>query len=287
MDAPGALRGRAATGPGRPGPNLLDALRWASGGWTVLVFGFLYLPILLLVVYSFNASRLNVRWTGFTVDWYRRLFENTEILAAFQNSLVIALATTAVATLLGTLGAWLLHRYRFPFVATIGLLIFVPMVVPEVLMGVSLRMLFATLNGWIGHPEFGHVTVAIAHVTFCFPFVVLAVQARLDGIDPHLEEAAQDLGAPPVRAFLLVIVPYLMPAIVSGALMTFTLSMDEYIVTLFTTSAESQTLPIKVYGMVRKGLNPQLNALSTLFIVATFLLVVLSDWFARAGARRR
>jgi len=266
----------------RPGSNLLDYLRWASSGWTALVFLFLYLPILLLVVYSFNASKLNVRWKGFTLDWYGKLFENTEILAAFQNSMIIAGVTTVVATLLGTLGAWLLHRYRFPFVATIGLLIFIPMVVPEVLMGVSLRVLFASAG-----IEFGYLTVAIAHITFCFPFVVIAVQARLDGIDPHLEEAAQDLGAPPMKAFLLVIVPYLMPAIISGALMSFTLSMDEYIVTLFTTGSQSQTLPIKVYGLAKKGLNPQLNALSTLFILATFALVVLSEFFSRAGVRRK
>jgi len=282
MEAQTAMEEQGTPVRNRPGSNLLDYLRWASSGWTALVFLFLYLPILLLVVYSFNASKLNVRWKGFTLDWYGKLFENTEILAAFQNSMIIAGVTTVVATLLGTLGAWLLHRYRFPFVATIGLLIFIPMVVPEVLMGVSLRVLFASAG-----IEFGYLTVAIAHITFCFPFVVIAVQARLDGIDPHLEEAAQDLGAPPMKAFLLVIVPYLMPAIISGALMSFTLSMDEYIVTLFTTGSQSQTLPIKVYGLAKKGLNPQLNALSTLFILATFALVVLSEFFSRAGVRRK
>jgi len=268
--------------PGRPGPNLLDCVKWVSGGWTALVFLFLYLPILLLVVYSFNDTKWNVVWQGFTTRWYAELLENEDLLRAFKNSLGIGAATTVVATLLGTLGAWLLHRFRFPFVATIGLLIFIPMVVPEVLMGVSLRLLFAAVG-----MDFGYVTVTIAHITFCFPFVVIAVQARLEGIDPNLEEAAQDLGATPIKAFLLVIVPYLMPAIISGALMCFTLSMDEYIVTLFTTGAESQTLPIKVYGLAKKGLSPELNALSTVFIVATFLLVVLSELLSRRGVRRK
>ena len=246
------------------------------GTWTAAVFAFLYIPILLLVVYSFNDSRLNLQWVGFTTKWYGLLFQNDVLIRAFQNSLIVAFATTALSVFIGTTAAWLLYRYKFPAQQALGLLIFIPMVMPEVLMGVSLLVLFVN----IGLP-LGYTTLIIAHTTFCFPFVLVGVQARLQGLDPALEEAALDLGATPLKAFRLVIVPYLMPAIVAGALMAFTLSFDEYIVTIFTSGAESQTLPLKVYGMVRVGLNPQLNALSTLFIAATALLVIASQIFSR------
>ena len=246
------------------------------GGWTVAVFAFLYLPIALLVVYSFNDSKLNLYWAGFTTKWYGMLFGNEVLLRAFQNSLIVATTTTALSVVIGTSAAWLLYRYRFPAQQTLGLLIFIPMVMPEVLMGVSLLVLFVSL----GIP-LGYTTLIIAHTTFCFPFVLVGVQARLQGIDASLEEAAMDLGATPLKAFWLVIIPYLLPAIVAGALMSFTLSFDEYIVTIFTSGADSQTLPLKVYGMVRVGLNPQLNALSTLFIAATAVLVIASQVFTR------
>lgn len=260
------------------------------GGWTALVLVFLYLPIILLVVYSFNASELSAVWTGFSLEWYGRLWNNGPLIAALKNSLIIASVTTLLSVALGTLGAWLLFRYRFPALRTLGTLIFIPMVVPEVIMGVSLLILFAAagglLNQWLAGvigAEFGlgYATVIIAHTTFCFPFVLVAVQARLAGVDPHLEEAALDLGAPPWKAFWLVMVPYLLPAIISGALMSFTLSMDEYIVTVFTTGPHSQTLPIKIFGLAKKGLDPSLNALSTVFVVATIVLVVLAEYIRK------
>ncbi len=266
--------------------KLREVKRWLSGPrlqssffglWTLLVFAFLYIPILLLVVFSFNASKLNIRWEGFTTQWYDALFSNKTLVVAFQNSLIVACVTTVLATTLGTIGAWMLHRYRFPFQRAIGLLIFVPMVMPEVLMGVSLLVLFVQLL----NIPLGFTTLVIAHTTFCFPFVLVGVQARLQGIDPFLEEAAMDLGATPVQAFWKVIVPYLMPAIVSGALMSFTLSLDEYIVSVFTTGAQTQTLPLKVFGMAKVGLNPQLNALSTLFILGTMGIVICSQLISR------
>jgi spermidine/putrescine transport system permease protein len=247
--------------------------------WTAGVFAFLYIPILLLVVFSFNSSRLNIRWEGFSLQWYEALFSNKVLITAFQNSLVVASFTTVLSTLLGTVGAWMLYRYRFPFQRALGLLIFIPMVMPEVLMGVSLLVLFVQ---FLNLP-LGFTTLVIAHTTFCFPFVLVGVQARLQGLDPFLEEAAMDLGATPVQAFWRVIVPYLMPAIVSGALMSFTLSLDEYIVSVFTTGSQSQTLPLKVYGMAKVGLNPQLNALSTLFIAATFAFAVAGQFL---GSRK-
>jgi spermidine/putrescine transport system permease protein len=257
-------------------PSGATIQHWFFGGWTALVFAFLYIPILLLIVFSFNESKLGIRWTGFTTKWYGVLLENKVLLGAFQNSLVVAGATTLLATTFGTIGAWLLFRYRFPWRRTLGLLIFIPMVIPEVLMGSSLMALFVQAG-----VDFGFTTMIIAHTTFCFPFVLVGVQARLEGIDPFLEEAAMDLGATPVLAFWKVIVPYLLPAIVAGALMSFTLSFDEYIVSLFLTDAASQTLPLKVYGMAKKGLSPELNALSTLFVAATLLLVVATQFIKK------
>ncbi len=255
------------------GPQLQQ---WLFGGWTALVFAFLYIPIILLIVFSFNESKLGIRWTGFTTKWYGALIENEALIHAFQNSLIVAVFTTLFATLLGTIGAWLMFRYRFPARRALGLLIFIPMVMPEVLMGVSLMALFVQVKF-----SLGYAAMIIAHTTFCFPFVLVSVQARLEGLDPALEEAAMDLGATPIQAFWKVIVPYLMPAIISGALMSFTLSFDEYIVSVFLTDASSQTLPLKVYGMAKKGLSPELNALSTLFVFGTLLLVLASQLIQR------
>ncbi len=252
----------------------------------MLVFLFLYLPIVLLIVYSFNASDFISVWGGFSLEWYRKLFDNGPVMDAVKNSLIVAIPTTAISVVLGTVGAWLLYRYRFPGMRALGTLIFIPMVIPEVIMGVSLLILFSVvsepLNAWLAtfsELEFGrgYLTIIISHATFCFPFVLVAVQARLAGVDPNLEEAAMDLGAPPLKAFWLVMVPYLLPAIISGALMSFTLSMDEVIVTFFVTGPESQTLPIKIFGMAKKGLDPSLNAISTVFVVATAALVLAAE----------
>ena len=242
------------------------------GGWMALVLVFLYLPILLLVAYSFNASKLNIVWTGFTWKWYGQLAENEPLIASLKNSLLVAAVTTVCSVILGTLGAWLLHRYRYPARRALDTLIFIPMAAPEIIMGISLLILFASL-----HFSLGFATVIISHITFCFPFVLVTVQARLHGLDPSLEEAALDLGATPLQAFWKVIVPYLLPAIVAGSLMAFTLSMDEVIVTFFVYGPGSVTLPVKIFGLAKIGLNPMLNALSALFIVATAVLVVASE----------
>jgi spermidine/putrescine transport system permease protein len=253
-------------------PSGLKIVRWLLGGWTAAVFVFLYLPIAVLVVYSFNSSRLNIVWEEFTLGWYAQLWGNGPLITAARNSLVIAGITTVISVILGTGGAWLLHRYRFRMVRGIQTLVAIPMVMPEILMGISLLILFTTAG-----TKLGFTTVIIGHVTFSFPFVLVAVQARLQGLDPALEEAALDLGATPWRAFRFVILPYLRPAIIAGGLMAFTLSMDELIVTFFTRSAASVTLPIQIFGMARVGLNPMLNALSAIFVVATVAFVLFSD----------
>jgi spermidine/putrescine transport system permease protein len=244
--------------------------------WTGLVFVFFYLPIAILILFSFNESRLNIVWTGFTLDWYAALWRDSVLVRAAKNSLIVATATTVISVVLGTAGAWLLNRYRYRGASFLETLVFLPMIVPEVILGVSLLILFVTID-----LKLGYTTIVISHVTFCFPFVMAAVQARLAGLDPSLEEAALDLGATPFQAFTKVMVPYLMPAIVSGALMSFTLSLDELIVTYFTASAGTRTLPLEIFGRVKKGLDPSLNAISTVFILVTVGAVVLTETLRR------
>jgi len=256
----------------------LRATRTLLGGWTAATMVFLYLPIAILIGFSFNTSRLNILWEGFTLEWYRAVWSDAVLVRSLQNSLYVAAVTTVLSVALGTAGAWLLHRYRFPGVRLWQTLIYVPMLVPEVIMGVSLLILFVVMQ-----LELGYTSIIISHVTFCFPFVLVAVQARLAGLDPALEEAAMDLGATPSVAFRKVLVPYLMPAIVSGALMSFSLSLDELIVTYFTASAGSRTLPLEIFGRVKKGLDPTLNAISTVFILFTVVLVVSTELLKRRG----
>jgi spermidine/putrescine transport system permease protein len=244
--------------------------------WTGLVFLFFYLPIAVLVLFSFNQSKLNVVWTGFTLDWYAKLWNDTVLIRALQNSLIVAGGGTAISLVLGTAGGWLLHRYRYRAGATLQTLVFLPMIVPDVILGVSLLILFVTIG-----LQLGYTTIVISHVTFCFPFVMAAVQARLAGLDPGLEEAALDLGATPVQAFTKVLVPYLMPAILAGGLMAFTLSLDELIVTWFTASAGTRTLPLEIFGRVKKGLDPSLNAISTVFIVVTVAALAITEALRR------
>jgi len=242
------------------------------GVWTGFVLLFFYLPIAVLVLFSFNQSKLNIVWTGFTFDWYASLWHDTVLVRALQNSLIVAGFTTLISLVLGTAGAWLLYRYRYRAASVLETLAFLPMIVPEVILGVSLLILFVTIGF-----QLGYTTIVISHVTFCFPFVMASVQARLAGLDPALEEAALDLGATPLQAFTKVLVPYLMPAIVSGGLMSFTLSLDELIVTYFTASAGTRTLPLEIFGRVKKGLDPSLNAISTVFIAVTVLALFITE----------
>jgi spermidine/putrescine transport system permease protein len=275
-------------------PSGMRLINLLCGWWTVVVFAFLYIPIVLLIVYSFNTSRLNVNFEGFTLDWYREMWANDGIRRALGNSVKIAAWTTLSAVVLGTTGAWLLYRYKYRFKRLWETLLFIPMAIPEIIMGVSLLILFSAVGpslnrgldalfGVTESPRFGlgFLTVVISHITFCFPFVLVAVQARLADVDPSLEEAAMDLGATPLQAFIKVMVPYMMPAIVSGALMSFTLSMDEVLVTYFVNGPESKTLPLEIYDNVKKGLNPMLNAVSALFIVVTALVVVIAEKLRR------
>lgn len=245
-----------------------DSLDRAARAWTAVVLLFLHLPIAVLVAWSFNASRLAITWDGFSTRWYAEAWRDAGLMRALGNSLWIAGWTTLLAVALGTAAALLLERFRFRGARALEALLLLPMVAPEVVIGASLLSLFAAIG-----LELGFLTVVVSHVTFCIPFVAVAVRARLVSLDPAIEEAALDLGATPATAIGRVVLPLLGPAILSGALMAFALSLDELVVTWFTAGAGSRTLPLEIYGRVRKGLDPSLNALSTVLVAASVLLV--------------
>lgn len=286
-------------------PQGMNLVNWLIGGWTGVIVVFLYLPIALLIAFSFNKSALNIRWEGFTTQWYEAVITNKpesleevspanrrrimgqvpKLRMAVWNSVMVAGISTVLSVGLGTAGAWLMYRYRFPLSRLVNTMVAVPMIIPEIIMGVSLLILFASLRRYYQGFELGLLTVVLAHVTFCFPYVLITVQARLAGLDPSLEEAALDLGATPVRAFRLVIVPFLLPAIVSGGLMSFTLSLDDFVVTYFCKGASFDTLPLQVYGSLKTGLNPTLNVVSTFLIIGTALLVVAAEWVRQRSVK--
>lgn len=245
--------------------------------YSIAVLIFLYLPILVLIVFSFNQSRFNASWTGFTWDWYLSLFKNREVLKALTNSLIVATVATIASTLMGTLAAIGLHKNKIRFRSAVDGLIYLPIIIPEIVMGLSLLLLFSQLQ-----IPLGRTTIIIAHITFCVSFVIITVSARLEGMGKQLDEAAQDLGATPFQTFRYVTLPLIMPGILAGALMAFTLSIDDFVISFFVAGPGADTLPLYIYGMVKRGITPEINALSTVMIVVTMILVILAD---RVGAK--
>ncbi|MFN4017321.1 MAG: ABC transporter permease [Reyranella sp.] len=255
--------------------------RFAFG---MLAFGyaFLYLPIALVIVYSFNESRLVTVWSGFSLKWWHALFANEAMLEAAWLSLRIALVSATGAALLGLAAGYALARApRFPGRALFGSLVVAPMVMPEVVMGISMLLLFVGAERLFGGPDRGFLTIAIAHTTFSVAFVAIVVQARLADFDRSLEEAAMDLGATPWTTFRTVTLPLIAPAVGSGWLLAFTLSLDDLILTQFVAGAQSQTLPMRVYSSVRLGVDPQINVLATLVVTIAASALILSGWLTR------
>jgi len=235
---------------------------------TALVLLFLYIPILVLVLYSFNDARFSVRWDHASLKWYRRLLHEREIWHALRNSLLIAVTATLTSTVLGTTAALALHRYRSRLQKVHYGLVYAPLMVPDILAGMSLLLLFVACG-----IQLGMSTIYVAHVTFCVSYVTMVVLARLQDFDASVIEAAQDLGANPWQATRHVLLPLLLPGIVAGALLAFTLSLDDFVITFFVSGPGSTTLPLYIYSMIRHGNPPLINALSTLLIAATFLAV--------------
>ncbi len=260
----------------REGLRCVGARAWL---WAAALAGyaFLYLPLVIVVVYSFNDSRLNAEWVGFTLDWYRKLFNNEEMLVAAGNSLVIGVSASLVSTVLGTMAGMAMHRYRL---RVLPVLVLTPIAIPEILMGVSLLIFFVLLNFTLGL-----LSVALAHIAFCVGFVAIVVRSRLAGMDESLTEAARDCGATPWQAFRYVTLPLIMPGVIAGALMAFTLSIDDFVITFFTAGAGTTTLPLQIYSMIKIAVTPEVNAVSTLLMLVTLMLIVVASKLSPGALR--
>lgn len=240
--------------------------------YAAIVFVFLYLPLAVMVAYSFNASRFSMAWKGVTLDWYGKLFANAGLMQAAWHSLLIAGISATCASILGTLIAMALHRWRFPSRKVIHTSLFVMMMSPDIVIGISLLVLFMALS-----LPLGFWTLLMAHVTLCVPFVAITVHGRLTGFDPHVVEAARDLGAGEYEVFRYVVLPMISPAVLAGWFLSFTLSIDDVIISFFNTGPTFEVLPLRIYSMVRLGLKPEVNALCAIMILITAVAVFLSQ----------
>ncbi|WP_019933647.1 spermidine/putrescine ABC transporter permease PotC [Oceanimonas smirnovii] len=251
-------------------------MKWLKGSWLLLVFVWLYVPIVVLVVNSFNSNRFGIRWDGFSLGWYERLAQTGALMEAARHSLLIALLAASMATLIGTLAAVALYRYRFYGKRFVGGMLFVVMMSPDIVMAISLLALFVVLG-----ISLGFWSLLFAHITFCLPFVVITVYARLKGFDVRILEAARDLGASEGIIFRRILLPLAFPAVAAGWLLSFTLSLDDVIVSSFVTGPGFDVLPLRIYSMVKVGVSPEVNALATLMLMVSLTLVVLSQWLLR------
>lgn len=249
--------------------------------YVALVMVFLYLPIAVLILYSFNDGKTSV-WKGFTLKWYYELFNNSAIMTSLYNTLIIAVLAALVSTVLGTLAAIGIYNMKKPVRNLVTNVSNIPIINPEIVTGVSFMLLFAFL-GTLFNFEMGFATVLIAHISFCTPYVILNVMPKLRQMDYSIYEAALDLGCNPRQAFFKTVMPEIMPGVISGMLMSFTYSLDDFVITYFTRGPKFQTLPIEIYTMLRRRISPTINALSTLlFIITIAILIIVNVWERRA-----
>lgn len=241
--------------------------------YMTLVLIFLYLPILIVVLYSFNPSKNSGIMTGFTLDWYRQLFQNRDIANALVNSLKLAAISVSAAAVIGTLGAVALARKHLRLQGAMEGLITLPIMIPEIVLGIAFLVSFTFVG-----LQLGMLTMALTHITFCIPYVFIIVKSRIAGLDVQLEEAARDLGANPARVFWDITLPLVFPAVLAGMLLAFAMSFDDVIISFFVTGPSAQTLPLKIYSSLKVGVSPEINALCTLMLGVVFLLVALSQW---------
>jgi spermidine/putrescine transport system permease protein len=249
-------------------------MRWLKHGYLGLVYLLLYLPIVVLVVFSFNASRNPYRWQGLSLEWYARLWDNDALIQAAANSLLLATSAATLSTLIGTLTAIALHRYRFRGKRILNGMLFVVMMSPDIVLAISLLVLFILLG-----VKLGYLSLLLAHVTFCLPFVVVTVYARLSGFNAQIIEAARDLGASEWQMLRTVLVPIIFPAVMAGWLLGFTLSLDDVVVSIFVTGPTFEVLPLRIYSMVRLGVKPEVNALATVLLMLSLLALLASQYF--------
>ncbi len=269
------------------GRNWRDIL---LGVHSTLMYLFLYAPIVILVLFSFTTDSFGARMTGFTFSWYGKLFEDARLIGAAINTLKVALTSTIVSTIIGTLTALAMERYRFHGKGAFDALLYLPIVIPEIVMALSLLAFFAFSFGIIEsvlgvHLSNSLTTVIIAHIAFSISFVVVVVRASLKGFDRRLEEAAQDLGANEWQTFRRVTFPLILPGIVGGALLAFTLSLDDFIISFFTTGPGTSLLPVEVYAAVKRAVTPKINAISTLMLVLSMVLVGVSQFIQQRQRR--
>ena len=245
--------------------------------WVGLTLLFLYLPLIVLVAFSFNDSKRNIVWRGFTFKYYEKVFENDSLMLAMGNSITIAFLATIVSVILGGLAAVMLWRFRFPGKAGVEGVMAMPIVVPEICMGVAMLVFFANLNWPTDLPwPLNLSAITIAHITFCFPFVTMVVRSRLASFNREEEEAAKDLGATEWQAFRDVLLLHMKPGLIAGALLAFTLSLDDFVITFFTSGPNTITFPVKVYSMVRFSVTPEVNAASAILIFLTIILTTVA-----------
>jgi spermidine/putrescine transport system permease protein len=260
-----------------PGP--LEYLRrWPLRAWLAAVAVFLYAPLIALMAFSFNDSRRNIVWQGFTLKYYDKLFHDENLIEAFGNSLTIAAASTLLSVILGTMIALTLWRFRFPGKTALDGALALPIVAPEICMGVAMLVFFARILPWPQEMPWplNLGAIIIAHVSFSFPFVAVVVRARLASFNREMEEAARDLGAGEWRTISDVIVPHIAPSLVAGAMLAFTLSLDDFVITFFTAGPDTVTFPVKVYSMVRFSVTPEVNAASTVLILVTVIFTAVA-----------
>ena len=268
--------------------SMVRGQRWLGWGVLLLGYAFLDLPILLLMLYSFNASRLATVWAGFSTQWYGELFRDEQLLGAAWISLKIAFWTACAAMVLGTLAAMAMTRFkRFPGKAMFGVLVTAPLVMPEVIVGLSILLMLVSMGGLFGLPSKGVGAIWIAHVTFTISFVTVVVSSRLQELDRSLEEAAMDLGANRLKVFFMITLPIIAPALLSGWLLAFTLSLDDVVIASFFTAPGSTTLPIKIFASVRMGVSPKINALATLLVLAVSTVAFVGWWISARAEKRR
>ncbi len=241
---------------------------WLIAG---LLYVFLYAPIAVVVIYSFNSARHGGPWAGFTTAWYGRLWQDELEQHAALNTFELAAMSTVVATVLGTMLGYGLSRYWFPGKKLFSWLMYIPVVIPDIVMAVAMLMFFGLVRQWLGLFELGMGTMIIAHITFQIPFVAIVVRSRLVGMDPAIEEAAHDLGASTWQVFWHVTFPLMLPGVLAGAMLAFTLSLDDFVVSFFTTGPGATTLPILIYASVKRGVTPDINALSTLIVLVSVI----------------
>ena len=248
----------------------------------LLVYAFLFAPIIVLVVFSFNEARSSSKFTNFSTKWYDDLIHNADALRAFRTTLKVAIVATLVATVLGTLAAFALTRFQFRGRSGYSTLVFISLVIPEVVLGIALLAFFAN----VAHVKLGLRTVILAHITFCIAFVVVVVKARLASFDNRLVEAAADLGATPFQSFLRVVLPLAAPGIAAGAMLSFLISLDDVVITFFTTGPGANTLPLYIYGQLKVGVSPRINALSSFVLAISLIALAIGAAFSVRAAKR-